>query len=137
MRIGVWHGLSINLDAPYGPHQAVRIAPSPLSGKVGMVVNSEKIIRFWATHAVLCSHFQRRGLLEDRRPQYNHLYSSRRTIPMTLQLRDFKVRNRPVMSGRELSDDLPDQFKANLRDGATRDWRGVGANRPLPKGALT
>ena len=39
---------------------------------------------------------------------------------MTLQLRDFKVRNRPVMSGRELSDDLPDQFKANLQDAHVR-----------------
>ena len=39
---------------------------------------------------------------------------------MTLQLRDFKVRNRPVMSGRELSDDLPDQFKDNLQDAHVR-----------------
>ena len=43
MRIGVCQGLSINLVLPYGPRQAERIAPSPLSGKVGMVVNSEKI----------------------------------------------------------------------------------------------
>ena len=43
MRIGVWHGLSIILDLPYGPRQAEKIAPSPLGGKVGMVVNSEKI----------------------------------------------------------------------------------------------
>ncbi|MCY4366582.1 MAG: DUF3500 domain-containing protein [Chloroflexi bacterium] len=35
---------------------------------------------------------------------------------MTLTLRDFKIRNRPVVSGRKLAPDMPEQLATNLRN---------------------
>ena len=35
---------------------------------------------------------------------------------MTLQLKDFKVRNRPVVSGRRLAPDMPEQMANNIRN---------------------
>ena len=39
---------------------------------------------------------------------------------MTLQLKDFKVRNRPVVSGRRLAPDMPEQMADNLRNAETQ-----------------
>ena len=39
---------------------------------------------------------------------------------MTLQLKDFKVRNRPVVSGRGLAPDMPEQMATNLRNAETQ-----------------
>ena len=39
---------------------------------------------------------------------------------MTLQLTDFKVRNRPVVSGRRLAPDMPEQMANNIRNAETQ-----------------
>ena len=39
---------------------------------------------------------------------------------MTLQLKDFRVRNRPVVSGRGLAPDMPEQLATNLRNAETQ-----------------
>ena len=39
---------------------------------------------------------------------------------MTLQLKDFKIRNRPVVSGRRLAPDMPEQMATNLRNAETQ-----------------
>ena len=39
---------------------------------------------------------------------------------MTLQLKDFKVRNRPVVSGRRLAHDMPEQMANNIRNAETQ-----------------
>ena len=39
---------------------------------------------------------------------------------MTLQLKDFKVRNRPVVSGRRLAPDMPEQMANNIRNAETQ-----------------
>ncbi len=39
---------------------------------------------------------------------------------MTLQLKDFKVRNRPVVSGRRLAPDMPEQMATNIRNAETQ-----------------
>ena len=39
---------------------------------------------------------------------------------MTLQLKDFKVRNRPVVSGRRLDPDMSEQMQTNLRNAETQ-----------------
>ena len=50
---------------------------------------------------------------------------------MTLQLKDFQVRNRPVVSGRRLAPDMPEQLAANLRNAETQiaePFRGLTAD---------
>ncbi len=39
---------------------------------------------------------------------------------MTLQLKDFKIRNRPVVSGRRLAPDMPEQMATNIRNAETQ-----------------
>ena len=39
---------------------------------------------------------------------------------MTLQLKDFRVRNRPVVSGRGLAPEMPEQMANNLRNAETQ-----------------
>ena len=56
---------------------------------------------------------------------------------MTLQLKDFQVRNRPVVSGRRLAPDMPEQLATNLRNAETQiaePFRGLTADGQLVPG---
>ena len=56
---------------------------------------------------------------------------------MTLQLKDFKIRSRPISSGRALPAELPDLFKTMLENGEAllaQDFKGVTSDGSLVPG---
>ena len=59
---------------------------------------------------------------------------------MTLQLTDFKVRNRPVVSGRRLAPDMPEQMANNLRNADTQiaePFKGLTTDGQVVPGLFT
>ena len=59
---------------------------------------------------------------------------------MTLQLKDFKVRNRPVVSGRRLAPDMPEQMANNLRNAETQiaePFKGLTTDGQVVPGLFT
>ena len=59
---------------------------------------------------------------------------------MTLQLKDFKVRNRPVVSGRRLAPDMPEQMAYNLRNAETQiaePFKGLTTDGQVVPGLFT
>ena len=59
---------------------------------------------------------------------------------MTLQLKDFKVRNRPVVSGRRLDPDMPDQMANNIRNAETQisePFKGLTTGGQVVPGLFT
>ena len=59
---------------------------------------------------------------------------------MTLQLKDFKVRNRPVVSGRRLAPDMPEQMANNIRNAETQisePFKGLTTGGQVVPGLFT
>ena len=59
---------------------------------------------------------------------------------MTLQLKDFRVRNRPVVSGRMLAPDMPEQLANNLRNAETQiaePFKGLTADGQVAPGLFS
>ena len=59
---------------------------------------------------------------------------------MTLQLKDFKVRNRPVVSGRRLAPDMPEQMANNIRNAETQiaePFKGLTTDGQVVPGLFT
>ena len=59
---------------------------------------------------------------------------------MTLQLKDFKVRGRPVRSGRALAPDSPEQLLTNIKEAETRvtePFKGVTAEGQVIRGLFS
>ena len=59
---------------------------------------------------------------------------------MTLQLNDFKIRNRPVVSGRRLAPDMPERMVNNIRDAETQiaePFKGLTSDGKAVPGLFT
>ena len=59
---------------------------------------------------------------------------------MTLQLNDFKIRNRPVVSGRWLAPDMPERIANNIRDAETQiaePFKGLTTDGQVVPGLFT
>ena len=59
---------------------------------------------------------------------------------MTLQLNDFKIRNRPVVSGRRLAPDMPERIANNIRDAETQiaePFKGLTTDGQVAPGLFT
>ena len=59
---------------------------------------------------------------------------------MTLQLNDFKIRNRPVVSGRRLAPDMPERMVNNIRDAETQiaePFKGLTTDGQVIPGLFT
>ena len=59
---------------------------------------------------------------------------------MTLQLKDFRIRNRPVVSGRRLAPDMPERMTNNIRDAETQiaePFKGLTTDGQVVPGMFT
>ena len=59
---------------------------------------------------------------------------------MTLQLKDFSIRNRPVVSGRRLAPDMPERMANNIRDAETQiaePFKGLTTDGQVVPGMFT